>query len=331
MMARTLIVISNAARRNAARARLQSISGATELREASNLTEAYHDAEHRPPGLVVFSEDLTFLPEFEVILALMTALNARVSVLCRSEDAKVSTVAVNANGITIAHEKMADADLRAALKMDVLRSASQRPVTPENTALASEPGRVILIGSSTGGVEALINVLGTFPQDCPPTFLVQHTGGSFSAGLARLLNSKARIKVCEAENGMMVQPGTAVLAPGDRFHLTLKMRGTSAICEFLDEPVQGGHRPAVDVLFHSAVPYAPQVTAALLTGMGRDGASGLLALKEAGARTLGQDEETSLVYGMPRAAAEMGAVQRQLSIDRIGPALIAAASERIAT
>ena len=188
--------------------------------------------------------------------------------------------------------------------------------------------RVILLGASTGGVEALIEVLSGFPSDCPPTFLVQHTGGGFSAGLARLLDNRVGIHVREAEDGMLVRPGTAVLGPGDRFHMEASLSGPQPRCRLIDQPVLGGHRPAIDVLFKSAVPHAKRVVAAILTGMGRDGADGLLALKNAGARTFGQNEATSLVYGMPKVASEIGAVELQLPLDRIAPALIEASFER---
>lgn len=189
------------------------------------------------------------------------------------------------------------------------------------------PKRLIMIGSSTGGVEALIKVLACFEEISPPVFIVQHTGESFSPGLARVLNEKSPLTVAEAQHGMAVEPGMAVIGPGASKHLEVRMRGDLPVCSLVSAPEISGHRPSVDALFRSGVPFASAIVAAILTGMGRDGAAGLLALKEAGARTFGQDKETSLVYGMPKVAAELKAVQQQLPIDQIGPALIAACSE----
>ena len=327
-----ILTSSSPAQRSRVHARFEKLLGADGLRVATNLTEAYHEAEHNPPKLAVFSEDLTLLPEFEVILALLRALHARVAVLSgTSSRARQSVAALHARSAITVCEDMEDDELRRLLGLAGPRAPARASAMPKpQTESSGSPGRVILIGSSTGGVEALIKVLSCFPPDCPPTFLVQHTGGGFSSGLARLLDSKAIPRVCEAENGMIVGPGTAVLAPGDRLHLQLRMRGSSATCRLVDEAPHGGHRPSVDKLFLSAVPHAPRIAAAILTGMGRDGATGLHALKKSGARTFGQDEATSLVYGMPKVAAEMGAVEKQLPIDQIGPALIAASSERTA-
>ena len=150
--------------------------------------------------------------------------------------------------------------------------------------------------------------------------MVQHTGGRFSQGLARLLDSRIAPKVMEADDGMVVEDGTICLAPGDACHLTLDPK-KERTCRLIEAPPETGHRPSVDVLFRSGVPFASKVTAAILTGMGRDGASGLRALRDAGAHTIGQDEATSLVYGMPKAAFELGGVTRQLPLSDIGPAL----------
>ena len=184
-----------------------------------------------------------------------------------------------------------------------------------------------MLGASTGGVDALLNVIKMFTPDCPPTFVVQHTGGQFSRSLIRLLNGGTTAKVCCARDGSPIQRGHIYLAPDDTCHLQLGRGELPNIRLAKTDPVSG-HRPSIDQLFHSAVYLAPFVTAALLTGMGRDGAAGITALRHAGATTIGQDQATSVVYGMPRMAAELGGIMRQLPIDQIGPALLQSSQTR---
>ena len=187
---------------------------------------------------------------------------------------------------------------------------------------ASASRRLFLIGSSTGGVDALLTLLGGFAVDCPPTLIVQHTGSGFSAGLAKLLDKNVAPKVLEATQGMEIERGKIVVAPSGEFHMGLDItRGMK--CRLNPGPPISGHRPSVDHLFRSAVPLARRVTACILTGMGRDGADQLLRLRQNGARTFGQDEDTSLVYGMPKVAFELGAVEHQLPLKQIAPAMLA--------
>jgi two-component system chemotaxis response regulator CheB len=179
----------------------------------------------------------------------------------------------------------------------------------------------VLIGASTGGVDALLTVLASFPVDCPPTAIVQHTGRGFSDSLIALLDRRCAARVVAAKDGSPLQPGTVCVAAGCDGHLRLLGSGSLRCQVSPGEPVSG-HVPSVDELFRSAVPFADRVVAALLTGMGRDGAEGLLALRRKGATTIGQDEASAVVYGMPRAAFELGAVQTQLGLNRIGPEIL---------
>ncbi|SMX46205.1 CheB methylesterase domain-containing protein [Maliponia aquimaris] len=196
------------------------------------------------------------------------------------------------------------------------------PVPPEGE------DRVILIGASTGGVDALLTVLSRFPADCPPTLVVQHTGSGFGESLAGLLNRQCLPQVRLATGTESVGRGQVLIGAGTRAHLVLQKGSATRACLLEDGPVSG-HVPSVDMLFYSAVPVAARVTAALLTGMGRDGAAGMKALFDAGACTIAQDQASCVVYGMPRAAVDCGAVQRVLPLDRIGDALLAArASDR---
>ena len=180
---------------------------------------------------------------------------------------------------------------------------------------------VLAIGSSTGGVEALLTVLGGFPADCPATVVTQHMPATFTASFAARLDRVCAPSVSEAVDGAPLKPGHVYLAPGGATHLEVSP-GVVTRCRLTaGEPVNG-HRPSVDVMFDSVVRLKRPMTGVILTGMGRDGARGLLAMRQAGGRTLGQDEASCVVYGMPKAAFELGAVERQLPLHRLAPAIL---------
>lgn len=212
---------------------------------------------------------------------------------------------------------------------DVTARSDSAPAT-RRIGLASTmtETRTILIGASTGGVDALLTVLSSFPADCPPTLIVQHTGTGFGESLVALLNRQCKARVELATGSRAMQPGVITVGAGIRNHLVIE-DCTAQVCGLKGDAPVSGHLPSVDVLFQSAVPMARRITAALLTGMGRDGADGLLALHRAGATTLAQDEESSIVWGMPRVAIEAGAAKRVLSLDQIGPALLQSCAPRI--
>ncbi|WP_428687693.1 protein-glutamate methylesterase/protein-glutamine glutaminase [Roseibium sp.] len=188
--------------------------------------------------------------------------------------------------------------------------------------LSSAPGyrsteTVVAIGASTGGVEALTNVLTVLPPDSPAILVTQHMPASFTRSFARRLDGICAINVTEARDGVRVLPGHAYLAPGDQ-HLQLSRSGANYTCRIGGQERVSGHCPSVDVLFRSVADCAGNnAIGVILTGMGKDGAKGLLAMRQAGARTLGQNEASSVVYGMPRVAQEIGAVEEQLSLSQI--------------
>ncbi|MFD1914429.1 chemotaxis protein CheB [Halodurantibacterium flavum] len=188
---------------------------------------------------------------------------------------------------------------------------------------APELRPIVCIGASTGGVTVLEQILEAFPADCPPTMIVQHIRGSFSAGLAERLNRLYRPEVSEARTGAPLLPGHVYLAPGDQHHLEMRMQ-PGAQCRLTTGERVSGHRPSVDALFRSVADRAPPGVAAILTGMGRDGAQGLLQLRHRGWHTIAQDAQSSTVYGMPRVAAEIGAVDEVLPGAAIGPAILRA-------
>lgn len=184
--------------------------------------------------------------------------------------------------------------------------ASQRVASEARSSLADRP-RLIAIGSSTGGVEALQVLLGAFPVDCPPTVIVQHISARFAPAVARTLDQSCPPRICLAEPDLPLKAGHVYLAPGDDRHLTIGGTNTFHAKLRPGAPVSG-HMPSVDMLFRSvAEVVGKNAVGILLTGMGSDGAQGLLAMARAGARTIAQDEATCTVFGMPRAAISLGA------------------------
>jgi len=202
-------------------------------------------------------------------------------------------------------------------------SAARAPAPATAGGAFAPDGRVVAIGASTGGVEALVTILSQFPANCPPTVITQHMPPVFTKSFAERLNRICRPQVSEAVDGAPLAPGQVYLAPGGVAHLEVAGSATLRCRLRAGDPVSG-HRPSVDVLFASVARAAgARAVGAILTGMGRDGAEGLVKVRQAGAATLGQDEATSLVYGMPRAAFEAGAVERQLPLARIAGHILA--------
>jgi two-component system chemotaxis response regulator CheB len=184
-------------------------------------------------------------------------------------------------------------------------------------------GDLIVIGASTGGTEALREVLMALPPDCPGVLVVQHMPPSFTQAFARRLDSLCRIAVKEATHGERVQPGTAYISPGHS-HLLLKKSGAGYATELSrGEPVNR-HRPSVDVLFAAAAAcVAGNAVGVLLTGMGKDGAQGMLTMRRAGVWNIAQNAETCVVYGMPREAVALGAVDETVPLGEIGSRVMA--------
>lgn len=182
--------------------------------------------------------------------------------------------------------------------------------------------RLIAIGASTGGTEAIKAVLERMPPDAPAIVITQHIPAMFSAPFAARMDRSSAMAVCEAQDGQLIVAGHAYIAPGNR-HLTVERSGARYYCRLNDAPPENRHRPSVDVLFRSAAESAgANVVGAILTGMGDDGARGLLALRNAGAHTLAQDEASSVVWGMPGSAVKLGAVERVLPLERVAEQLL---------
>jgi two-component system chemotaxis response regulator CheB len=205
---------------------------------------------------------------------------------------------------------------------DVILSAG------ESNAMVQTTERVVAIGTSTGGTQALEEVLVALPRVAPGIVIVQHMPEKFTASFAQRLNNLCAIEVREAKRGDRVMPGLALIAPGGR-HLLLQRSGAQYHVDVMDGPVVNRHRPSVDVLFRSVAKCAGKnAVGVIMTGMGDDGARGLKEMHEAGAYTLAQDEASSVVYGMPKEAVKLGAVDRSVALSAMAQAILIQASAR---
>jgi two-component system chemotaxis response regulator CheB len=225
------------------------------------------------------------------------------------------------------------AAVKAAAKANLRRIASTPAIStppklsadailPPGQAMVRTTDTVVSIGTSTGGTQALEQVLTALPRVCPGIVIVQHMPERFTAAFAERLNGLCQIEVREAQHGDRVIPGRALIAPGGR-HMLLKRNGAQYQVEIVDGPPVSRHKPSVDVLFRSTARCAGKnALGIIMTGMGDDGARGLKEMREAGARTLGQDEPSCVVYGMPKEAFKLGAVERELPLGQIAAAIL---------
>ncbi|HEY3808630.1 MAG TPA: chemotaxis response regulator protein-glutamate methylesterase [Steroidobacteraceae bacterium] len=182
--------------------------------------------------------------------------------------------------------------------------------------------RIIAIGASTGGTEAIRTVLQMLPADSPAVVIAQHIPAAFSGAFTQRMNSISAMSVCEPSEGQQIVPGHVYIAPGDK-HLMVDRDGARYLCRLNSGPHVNRHRPSVDVLFRSVAQCAGRnAVGAILTGMGDDGARGLKEMRDAGAQTVAQDEATSVVWGMPGAAVKHGGVQEVLPLERIAEAVL---------
>jgi len=198
---------------------------------------------------------------------------------------------------------------------DAVLSKADRPVS-------TSTDKIVAIGTSTGGTQALEVVLTALPANCPGIVVVQHMPAQFTKAFADRLNTICAMEVCEGDEGQLVVPGKVIIAPGGK-HMAINRRGTHFYIEIVDGPLVNRHKPSVDVLFRSVAKYAGKnALGIIMTGMGDDGAKGLKEIKDSGAHTLGQDEATCIVYGMPNEAFKAGAVERQVPLERFSQEII---------
>ncbi len=211
---------------------------------------------------------------------------------------------------------------RVRMTKESLKEVSAHSKSGSMKALARTSNKVVAIGASTGGTEALKNVLSKMPPNSPGIIVVQHMPANFTTAFAERLNGLCQITVKEARNNDSVNTGGALLAPGN-FHMILRRSGSRYYVEVKDGPMVHHQRPAVDVLFKSTAKYAgANSIGAILTGMGSDGAQGLLEMKQAGAKTIAQDEKSSVVFGMPKEAIKLGGVDKVVPLGRVAEEIV---------
>lgn len=213
--------------------------------------------------------------------------------------------------------------IKLASKAKVRQHILQDMRQANATSLAETTNKILAIGASTGGTEALKDVLIGLPRNAPGTVIVQHMPANFTGPFAERLNSLCAMEVREARNGDSITPGVVLIAPGD-YHMVVRRSGARYYVEIGSGEKISGHRPSADVLLNSVAKIAgANAIGVILTGMGADGARGLLAMRNAGATTIGQNEESCVVYGMPKVAYDIGAVEKQLPLDQIAQGILA--------
>jgi two-component system chemotaxis response regulator CheB len=273
-----------------------------------------------------FLTELIRTPSIPVLILSDAAARNSKAVLQLLEQ-EASDFVIRPRTLPAGSERVAADQIRERLRSLHLARASQgaatdvRKVTAFSNAVIND--KVILIGASTGGTEAIREVLAPLPAEMPPILIVQHMPELFTTSFAKRLDHLSRLKVKEAEDGEPIKPGTAYLAPGHS-HLSLKKSVNGLLCELSDGPPVNRHRPSVDALFLSAAKVlGPRALGILLTGMGKDGAQGMLAMRQAGAWTVAQDQDSCVVWGMPREAMMIGGAQEVAPLNRIADLLLA--------
>ncbi len=232
------------------------------------------------------------------------------------------SIDVSSGVINLGDEIIKKVRLAAKAKVRQVKVEPKVKTSSSTLALTSTSDKIIAIGASTGGTQAVTEIIMKLPESTPGILVVQHMPPVFTRSFAERLNSISRIDVKEAVSGDRVLRGTALIAPGNR-HMTVKRSGAMYYVEIIDGPMVNFVRPSVDVLFRSVAKYAGRnAVGVILTGMGEDGARGMLEMKEAGAFTIAQDEASSVVFGMPKRAIELGAVDKVAPLDEI-PLLLA--------
>jgi two-component system chemotaxis response regulator CheB len=320
---RTLVVDDSATMRGLIRAALARDPDVAVVGEAADPIEARQAIKRLSPDVMTLDVEMPRMDGLDFLEKVMrlrpfpvVMVSSRTAEGSRAAIAAMERGAVSCVAKPTPEDPDAFADLAAKVK-SAAQACPDRRLGASALGRAGASGRyrpdgkIVAIGASTGGVEALIAVVSRLPQNCPPTLIAIHMPSPFTRSFARRLDAMTPASVAEAEDGAPIRPGEIRVAPGGAAHLELAGRGEWRCRLRSGEPVNG-HRPSVDVLFHSvANACGANAVGVILTGMGRDGAAGLLAMRRAGARTVGQNEATSIVYGMPRTAFEIGAVEKQ--------------------
>lgn len=285
----------------------------------------------RMDGLSFLRKIMELRPLPVVMISTLTQAGADVTIKAL-EIGAVDFVAKPTKDVATAMEALG-AELQAKVKMAArarVRALTPRPAAAAPKRAFGSTQKTVFVGASTGGVEALMKFLLGFPANCPPILITQHMPERFTTSFAHRLDNECAMHVHEAANDQPVEPGNVYIAPGAH-HLEIARSGTRLVCRLHDEPPMSGHRPSVDVLFRSAARVVGRnAVGVILTGMGKDGAEGMLEMRHAEAITFGQDEASALIYGMPRVAFERGGVMRQVSLDHMADAVLDACEAKAA-
>jgi len=280
----------------------------------------------RMDGLTFLKKLMKYYPLPVIVVSSLTQKGGELTLEAISCGA-VEVVAKPGGAYTVGDMSAQLADkIRAASRVRMAKNASDErggSTKPEPIkALARTSNKVIVIGASTGGSEALKDVLFKMPANSPGVLVVQHMPANFTAAFAERLNDLCQITVKEAQNNDSVNPGNVLIAPGN-YHMILRRSGARYYVEIKGGPMVHHQRPAVDVLFKSTARYAgANSIGVILTGMGSDGAKGLLEMKQAGARTIAQDEKSCVVFGMPGEAIKLGAADKVVPLDQVAREIV---------
>ena len=275
----------------------------------------------RMDGLSFLDKIMTLRPMPVVMISSLTQKGAETA-LRALEMGAVDYVAKPAVGLADGFAELRDeiiAKVKVAATARVRSAPVEKPMSvPVSVGTSfNSSEKIIAVGASTGGVEALQEFLTSFPADAPAILVTQHMPATFTASFAQRLDNCCFMSVSQAKDGERVLPGHVYIAPGG-FHLELARNGANYMCRVHEQPLVSGHRPSVDVLFRSVASAArSNAVGVILTGMGKDGALGLLEMRRAGASTVGQDEASCVVYGMPKAAHDCGATEIELPLSKI--------------
>ena len=280
----------------------------------------------RMDGLSFLKRLMRYYPLPVIIVSSLTDKGGKLA-LEAVENGAVEVLSKPGSAYSVGEMRQQLADkIRAAAKARVFKSEDNSiagaAVDVPRHSLRETTDKVIAIGASTGGTEALKKVLATFPSTIPGIVVVQHMPPKFTTAFAERLNQQCKIEVKESEDGDWVKPGRALIAPGN-YHMLLRRSGARYYVSVKNGPMVHHQRPSVDVLFQSiSNAVGTNAVGVIMTGMGSDGARGLLKMREAGARTMGQDEASCVVYGMPKEAAKIGAVEKLVPLNRMAQEII---------
>lgn len=325
---RVLIVDDSVTMRRLIAATLSRDPGITVVGEAANPLEARQAIKSLNPDVMTLDVEMPHmngLDFLEKVMRLRPFPVIMVSTLtARGTDAAIQGLELGAvdcigkpSSAQPSEFDQLPAKVKAAARARVGGSTAATPAKRDPAAAYVPDGKLVAIGASTGGVEALITVVSQFPANCPPTVITLHLPAPFTSTFAQRLDRLSAAQVSEAREGDVLEPGRVYLAPGTHAHLAVAGAGRPRV-RLISGELVNGHRPAVDMLFQSvAKACGERAVGVILTGMGNDGAEGLMDMRRAGARTIGQSEDSCVIYGMPRVAYEIGAVETQVPLARI--------------